>query len=292
MSSLVIRYFKQNIDNIILVAILFITLLVVFAMLNVDFTPLIRKSLKKVVTIEPLQNNNDSKPKSFHNRLTSSFCNKSNSPSQQEEKCEKLNENSSLEVKPTKPIFSQNASELASIANNLSISELQNLMGISENLAKLNANRFTSFGKQKTMPAALAFAGDTYQGLNAHTFNKNDIEWAQDHLRIISGLYGLLRPLDKIEPYRLEMGSKLKTPSGNNLYDYWDKTISLAINKHSEDTNSKALVISCSFLGQSMIIDPPPPEPVIFAPNAPFDLANHTIFSSSTFDTPIELSKP
>ena len=154
----------------------------------------------------------------------------------------KLNENSSLEVIPTKPIFSQNASELASIANNLSISELQNLMGISENLAKLNANRFTSFGKQKTMPAALAFAGDTYQGLNAHTFNKNDIEWAQDHLRIISGLYGLLRPLDKIEPYRLEMGSKLKTPNGNNLYDYWDKTISLAINKHSEDTNSKALV--------------------------------------------------
>ena len=94
MSSVVIQYFKRNIVNIILVAILFITLLVIFAMLNVDFTSLVRKSLKKVVTIEPLQNNNDSKSKSFHNRLTSSFCDKSNSPSQQEQKCEKLNENS------------------------------------------------------------------------------------------------------------------------------------------------------------------------------------------------------
>ena len=154
----------------------------------------------------------------------------------------KLNVNSSLDVIPTKPVFSQNASELASIANNLSITELQNLMGISESLAKLNADRFASFGNQKTMPAALAFAGDTYKGLNADTFNKEDIQWAQNHLRIISGLYGLLRPLDKIEPYRLEMGSKLKTPNGNSLYDYWDKTISLAINKLSEDTNSKILV--------------------------------------------------
>ena len=154
----------------------------------------------------------------------------------------KLNVNSSLDVIPTKPVFSQNASELASIANNLSITELRNLMGISESLAKLNADRFASFGNQKTMPAALAFAGDTYKGLNADTFNKDDIEWAQNHLRIISGLYGLLRPLDKIEPYRLEMGSKLKTPNGNSLYDYWDNTISLAINKLSEDTNSKILV--------------------------------------------------
>ena len=159
----------------------------------------------------------------------------------------KLNVNSSLDVIPTKPVFSQNALELASIANNLSITELRNLMGISESLAKLNADRFASFGKQKTMPAALAFAGDTYKGLNADTFNNDDIEWAQNHLRIISGLYGLLRPLDKIEPYRLEMGSKLKTPNGNSLYDYWDKTISLAINKLSEDTNSKILVTSRLF---------------------------------------------
>lgn len=91
MSSIVIEYFKQNIDNIILVAILFITLLVIFAMLNVDFTPLVRKSLKKVVTIEPFDNE---KKKSLHERLINSFCDKSNTPTQQEEKCEKLNRNS------------------------------------------------------------------------------------------------------------------------------------------------------------------------------------------------------
>ena len=91
MSSIVIEYFKQNIDNIILVAILFITLLVIFAMLNVDFTPLVRKSLKKVVTIEPFDNE---KKKSLHERLINSFCDKTNTPTQQEEKCEKLNRNS------------------------------------------------------------------------------------------------------------------------------------------------------------------------------------------------------
>ena len=138
--------------------------------------------------------------------------------------------NSSVDAIPTTPKFSKNASELASIANTLKLAELQNLMGISENLAKLNADRFASFGNQETSPAALSFAGDTYVGLNANTLKKDDLEWAQNHLRIISGLYGLLRPLDEIEPYRLEMGSKLNTPHGDTLYEYWDKEIAIAIN--------------------------------------------------------------
>ena len=154
----------------------------------------------------------------------------------------KLNMNSSIDVVPTIPKFSKNAIELASIANNLKLTELQSLMGISENLAKLNADRFASFGNQETSPAALSFAGDTYVGLNANTLKKNDLEWAQNHLRIISGLYGLLRPLDKIEPYRLEMGSKLNTPNGNTLYDYWNKEIAIAINELSEKNDSKVLV--------------------------------------------------
>ena len=86
MSSIVIEYFKQNIDNIILVAILIITLLVIFAMLNVDFNPLVRKSLKKVVTIEPLQNNNNERKKSLYDRLATSFCDKNITPYQQEKK--------------------------------------------------------------------------------------------------------------------------------------------------------------------------------------------------------------
>ena len=154
----------------------------------------------------------------------------------------KLNMNSSIDVVPTIPKFSKNATELASIANNLKLTELQSLMGISENLAKLNADRFASFGNQVTSPAALSFAGDTYVGLNAKTLKKNDLEWAQNHLRIISGLYGLLRPLDKIEPYRLEMGSKLNTPNGDTLYDYWNKEIAIAINELSEKNDSKVLV--------------------------------------------------
>ena len=154
----------------------------------------------------------------------------------------KLNMNSSIDVVPTIPKFSKNATELASIANNLKLTELQSLMGISENLAKLNADRFASFGNQVTSPAALSFAGDTYVGLNANTLKKNDLEWAQNHLRIISGLYGLLRPLDKIEPYRLEMGSKLNTPNGDTLYDYWNKEIAIAINELSEKNDSKVLV--------------------------------------------------
>ena len=88
----------------------------------------------------------------------------------------KLNMSSSIDAIPTTPKFSKNASELASIANTLKLTELQNLMGISENLAKLNADRFASFGNQETRPAALAFAGDTYVGLNANSFKKNEME--------------------------------------------------------------------------------------------------------------------
>ena len=154
----------------------------------------------------------------------------------------KLNSSLSIDSVPTKPIFSKNAIELALVAKRLTLKELKNLMGLSDNLAELNSARFASFGKQRSFPAAFTFAGDTYKGLNVNSLSKSDIEWAQSHLRIISGLYGLLRPLDNIEPYRLEMGSKLKTEQGNNLYEYWNKKIALAINKLSDETNSKILV--------------------------------------------------
>ena len=154
----------------------------------------------------------------------------------------KINTTLSNDVLPSKPQFSKHAIELASVANKLSITDLKKLMGLSDSLAELNSERFASFGKQKTFPAAFTFAGDTYKGLNAATLSKADIEWAQNHLRIISGLYGLLRPLDEIEPYRLEMGSKLKTDYGKNLYDYWSEKIALSINELSEKTNSKVLV--------------------------------------------------
>ncbi len=145
-------------------------------------------------------------------------------------------------VEPTRPAFEDKADHLAGVARGLSIKELQKLMGISENLAKLNADRFRDFGQMQQKPAALAFAGDTYQGLEAPTLDDDEMAWAQDHLRILSGLYGILRPLDAIQPYRLEMGSKLQTERGKSLYDFWGSDIAEALNTQAQDVGSETLV--------------------------------------------------
>ena len=119
-------------------------------------------------------------------------------------------------------------------------------MSISENLARLNYERFVAFSDKPAdealRPAALAFAGDTYQGLEAASFSEDDMRWAQDHLRILSGLYGVLRPLDQIQAYRLEMGSRLKTDRGGSLYAYWGQELSKALNSQAEATGAQALV--------------------------------------------------
>lgn len=145
-------------------------------------------------------------------------------------------------VASTEPLFSQNADELASVARDLSLDDLKSLMGLSTNLAQLNADRFAAFGSQDKKPAALAFAGDTYQGLEAKSLDPDEMAWAQNHLRILSGLYGVLRPLDAIEPYRLEMGSRLKTSQGASLYDYWGQQLSEALNAQAMATKSQLLV--------------------------------------------------
>ncbi|MEO1139351.1 MAG: peroxide stress protein YaaA [Pseudomonadota bacterium] len=145
-------------------------------------------------------------------------------------------------ITPTNPSFARDANALASIARELSKDDLKKLMGISDNLAELNAERFQSFGKMKKKPASLAFAGDTYQGLEAATMDEDEMAWAQDHLRILSGLYGLLRPLDNIQPYRLEMGSRLTTEKGKSLYDYWGDKLSKALNKQAKETGTEVLV--------------------------------------------------
>lgn len=145
-------------------------------------------------------------------------------------------------VRATDPAFQDRANELAAVAKKLSVKQLQKLMHISEPLAKLNAERFSAFGNMDEKPAALAFAGDTYQGLEASTLDADEMTWAQDHLRILSGLYGLLRPLDAMQPYRLEMGSRLKTKRGKSLYEYWGSTISDALNTQAQDVGSSVLV--------------------------------------------------
>ena len=110
----------------------------------------------------------------------------------------KLNMHPINKVRETKPLFAENVNELITEVRKLSSDNLKDLMGISTQLAELNKKRFTDFGKQDRKAAAFAFAGDTYKGLDIEKMGQHDLEWAQKHLRILSGLYGLLRPLDSI----------------------------------------------------------------------------------------------
>lgn len=123
------------------------------------------------------------------------------------------------------PRLSEDTQVLAERARALTPADLKRLMSISDKLADLNHARFQVLGAPKAgdtaKQAALAFSGDTYTGLNAPTLDQPSLEWAQEHVAILSGLYGVLRPLDLIEPYRLEMGTKLETERGKDLYAFW-----------------------------------------------------------------------
>lgn len=145
-------------------------------------------------------------------------------------------------ITPTRPVFRAEAEELVQVARALDAGDLKKLMRISDNLAHLNADRFAAFGTMEEKPAALAFAGDTYQGLEAASLDAEEMAWAQDHFRILSGLYGLLRPLDAIEPYRLEMGSRLATGRGKTLYDYWGDKIACALNAQAAEIGTDTLI--------------------------------------------------
>ncbi|KUJ76458.1 hypothetical protein AVO45_11745 [Ruegeria marisrubri] len=163
------------------------------------------------------------------------------------------------DVAPTQPDFQDDAIRLAKTARNLTLGDLKKLMSLSDDLARLNRDRFRAFADapqpEATRPAALAFAGDTYQGLEAASLEAEELAWAQDHLRILSGLYGLLRPLDAIQPYRLEMGSRLKTRRGKNLYDYWRDRLSKALNAQAEALGTDTLV-NCASQEYFGAVDP------------------------------------
>jgi len=152
----------------------------------------------------------------------------------------------SLPVRSTKPQMLPETSELMDTARRLSSAQLQKLMGLSKSLGDLNHQRFQDFTVEGKPPesraAAFAFRGDTYMGLQADDFDEGDLRFAQEHLRILSGLYGLLRPLDRIQPYRLEMGTRLKTPRGDGLYAFWGERIARAINRQAKKSRAKAIV--------------------------------------------------
>lgn len=139
--------------------------------------------------------------------------------------------------KATQPQFLNEANALVDILREKSSKDLQKLMGISEKLGDLNAGRYqefeTPFTPENAKQAMYAFQGDTYVGLDAESLSKDDAKYAQDHLRILSGLYGLLRPLDLMQAYRLEMGTRLENKNGKNLYDFWGDKLTNALNKES-----------------------------------------------------------
>jgi cytoplasmic iron level regulating protein YaaA (DUF328/UPF0246 family) len=128
----------------------------------------------------------------------------------------------------TTPSFEKDVAALSSVVKRLKPADLKQLMGISDALAELNHERFQELEvpiPSGALPAATLFDGDVYKGFDARSLEPAALEWAQDHVAILSGLYGLLRPLDRTHPYRLEMGTKLSTDRGDSLYDFWGTRI-------------------------------------------------------------------
>lgn len=146
----------------------------------------------------------------------------------------------------TQPRFPDDTRDLAKVAKKQSVEDLRKLMHLSENLATLNVDRFKSFNldgqSNSAKPAGLAFDGDVYWGLEAKSLTDDDLKYAQSHLRILSGLYGVLRPLDAIQPYRLEMGTKLATKRGKNLYEFWGSQIAEQLQTDLKEHNDQTIV--------------------------------------------------
>ncbi|MBT3307315.1 MAG: peroxide stress protein YaaA, partial [Alphaproteobacteria bacterium] len=144
------------------------------------------------------------------------------------------------------PDFLDRSDILVEAAKRLSRADLARTMKLSDKLADLNYRRFQDFTTPFTLAnakqAALVFNGDTYVGLEAATLDTADMDFAQDHLRILSGLYGVLRPLDLIQPYRLEMGARIQPPGANNLYEFWDDRLAVAINKATADHKDRTVI--------------------------------------------------
>lgn len=146
----------------------------------------------------------------------------------------------------TLPRFQKEALELIDELKKHSEENISELMSISDKLAQLNVERYHSFTKKKdpvhAKHAIFAFQGDVYQGLQAEAFNKEELEYSQKHFRILSGLYGLIRPLDLIQPYRLEMGTKLNVGKHANLYEFWQDKIAKQLNKDLKAQGDKILI--------------------------------------------------
>ncbi len=146
----------------------------------------------------------------------------------------------------TNLVLQADTAELLTTARKQTANDLQNLMKISDDLSELNYQRFQAmtfpFTQENAKQAGFAFNGDTYTGLDITTLNASDLSYAQDPVRILSGLYGLVRPLDLIQPYRLEMGTRMKNTRGANLYEFWGSKLADAINDQLESHANKTVI--------------------------------------------------
>lgn len=146
----------------------------------------------------------------------------------------------------TRPQFLGDTAALIDVLRTKSVADVRELMDLSEPLAQLNVDRYRAwrprFTDHNSKPAVLAFNGDVYDGLDARTLSAEDLAWAQAHVRMLSGLYGILRPLDRMQPYRLEMGTRLQTDAGASLYEYWGDRLALHLNKLARAEKAPVIV--------------------------------------------------
>ena len=150
------------------------------------------------------------------------------------------------DIPHTQPQFKAQSQALIEVLRTQSPQQIASLMDLSDALAALNVARYAAWSPRSTLrnarPAALAFNGDVYEGLQARSLPVADLEWAQQHVAILIGLYGVLRPLDLLQPYRLEMGTRLATPQGSNLYQFWGSSIAQHLNQRLRADTSPVVV--------------------------------------------------
>ena len=150
------------------------------------------------------------------------------------------------DIPHSQPQFKAQSQALIEVLRTQSPQQIASLMDLSDALSALNVARYAAWSPRSTLrnarPAVLAFNGDVYEGLQARTLPVADLEWAQQHVAILSGLYGVLRPLDLLQPYRLEMGTRLATPQGSNLYQFWGSSIAQHLNQRLRADTSPVVV--------------------------------------------------
>ncbi|MEG2787535.1 MAG: peroxide stress protein YaaA [Romboutsia sp.] len=177
-----------------------------------------------------------------------------------------FDKNISISINSYKPFFNEDINKLIKTLKNLDKNEISNLMNLSEELSNLNYDRYKILGTERSayLQAILAFDGQVFNCIDVDNFNSDDFEFANDHIRIISGLYGILKPLDLIQSYRLEMKAKLKNELGNDLYKFWKNKITNylynELNNHQDKTlinlssNEYSKAIDFKYLSQNFNI--------------------------------------